>query len=405
MDSRSWHQQSGSSSGGQSSRTTYTSSSSSYNNNNNGLFSTSSSSHNDGGHSISSFEGFPSFDTLSQPSFTSLTREENHGASGFDSKLKSLEDRGTTLAQKDQDRSAEWDKKMKEVQDRQEALAKEEKERAESYEQKLKDLQAREDELAKREEQERSSKADSDNGKGLMAAADNDMGSEEDAEKVQAKKEADIQRKLDDLKLTEQKVAADRAALDQSRTDLAAERKEFQQRVKEFEDAKSSAENDALQAKKNLEQRDKEMAAEQKAFQKRVKEFEDARSSAEHVASQAKKNLEQQQKAAQNQTPSTPKKTTPATKQHECRCTDGVSEADLQKKQRENAKLEQRLAKLEKQLSQMCAASIISERSPKAEGTTKSTVFSNGTGTAGCGYKHYTPPRKLNRKLIGMVYE
>ena len=319
--------------------------------------------------------------------------------------MKSLEDRGTTLAQKDQDRSAEWDKKMKEVQDRQEALAKEEKERAESYEQKLKDLQAREDELAKREEQERTSKADSDNGKGLMAVADNDMGSEEDAEKVQAKKEAHIQRKLDDLKLTEQKVAADRAALDQSRTDLAAERKEFQQRVKEFEDAKSSAENDALQAKKNLEQRDKEMAAEQKAFQKRVKEFEDARSSAEHVASQAKKNLEQQQKAAQNQTPSTPKKATPATKQHECRCTDGVSEADLQKKQRENAKLEQRLAKLEKQLSQMCAASIISERSPKAEGTTKSTVFSNGTGTAGCGYKHYTPPRKLNRKLIGMVYE
>jgi hypothetical protein len=23
----------------------------------------------------------------------------------------------------------------------------------------------------------------------------------------------------------------------------------------------------------------------------------------------------------------------------------------------------------------------------------------------GCGYKHYKPPRKLNRKVIGLVYE
>jgi hypothetical protein len=67
--------------------------------------------------------------------------------------------------------------------------------------------------------------------------------------------------------------------------------------------------------------------------------------------------------------------------------------------------LEQRLAKLEKQLSQMCAASILSEKTSKANGMAGSTVFSKGTGTAGCGYKHYKPPRKLNRKLIGMVYE
>jgi cell division septum initiation protein DivIVA len=137
-----------------------------------------------------------------------------------------------------------------------------------------------------------------------------------------------------------------------------------------------------------------------------VKDFEDARSSAEHVASQAQKTLEQQQKALENQMSSAQKKTTPAKKQHECHCTDGgVSEADLQKKQRENAKLEQRLAKLEKQLSQMCAASILSEKTSNANGMARSTVFSKGTGTAGCGYKHYKPPRKLNKKLIGMVYE
>jgi DNA repair exonuclease SbcCD ATPase subunit len=322
------------------------------------------------------------------------------------------------------------------VQDRQEALVKEEKERAESYEQKLKDLQAREEKLAKREEQDRSSNAATDDGKGAE---------EDDTSGEQAKKEADIQGKLDDLRLTEQKVAADRAALDKLSTDLAAERKEFQQRVKEFEDAKLSAENDALQAKKNLEQQDEEMAAERKefqqrvkefedaklvaendalqakknleqrdkemvverkGFQQRVKEFEDARSSAEAVASQAKKSLEQRQKELENQMTPAQKKTTPETKQRDCHCIDGgVSEADLQRKQRENARLEQRLAKLEKQLSQMCAASILSEKTSKANGMAGSTVFSKGTGTAGCGYKHYKPPRKLNRKLIGMVYE
>jgi len=393
MDSRSWQQQSGTSSsgGGQSSRTTYTSSSSSYNNND-GHQSTSSSSHNNGSHRFSSFEGFPSFDSLSQPSFTSLTRQESHSGSGIDSQLKSLQDRGTAVAQKDQDRSAEWDRKMKEVQDRQEAFAKEEKERAESYERRLKDLQAREDELAKREEQERSSKVVADDQKGAA---------EEAASGEQAKKEAEIQRKLDDLKLIEQKVAADCAALDKSRTDLAAERKEFQQRVKEFEDAKSSAENDALQAKKNLEQREKEMVAERKEFEQRVKEFEDTKSSAENLTSQAKKSLEQRPKDLGNQTSTTPRKHTPATKQHECHCADAVSDADLQKKQRENAQLEQRLARLEKQLSHLSAASLISERASKA----RSTIFSTGEGSMGCGYKHYKPPRKLNRKLIGMVYE
>jgi hypothetical protein len=67
--------------------------------------------------------------------------------------------------------------------------------------------------------------------------------------------------------------------------------------------------------------------------------------------------------------------------------------------------LEQRLARLEKALSQMSAASIISEGKLKGNGAARSAVFSSGEGSMGCGYKHYKPPRKLNRKLIGMVYE
>jgi len=242
---------------------------------------------------------------------------------------------------------------MKEVQDRQDALVQEEKERAENYERRMKDLQAREEKLAEREKQDISSKA----------AADDGERSQKDASNAHARKEADIQHKLDDLKLTEQKVAADRAALDKSRTDLAAERKEFQQRVKEFEDAKSSAEQDALRAKKTLEQRQAE-------FEKQT-------------------------------SPAQEKKPTSATNQ--CLCDSngvgGTSEAELQRKQRENANLEKRLAKLEKQISQIYIASKASDETSKVYGPT------NGLGATGCGYKHYKPPRKLNRKLVAMVYE
>jgi DNA repair exonuclease SbcCD ATPase subunit len=136
-----------------------------------------------------------------------------------------------------------------------------------------------------------------------------------------------------------------------------------------------------------------------------VKEFEDAKSSAENITSQAKKALEQRQKEFENQMSSAQKKTTPAKKERDCHCGGGTSEAELQKKQRENAKLEQRLARLEKALSQMSAASIISEGKLKGNGAARSAVFSSGEGSMGCGYKHYKPPRKLNKKLIGMVYE
>lgn len=266
----------------------------------------------------------------------------------FDSKLKALEDREAVLTKKDEDRSAEWDKKMKELQDRQESSAKDEKDRAATYDKKLKDLQAREDELAKKEEQ-------------AKGKADKSIG---DAGKDQAGKDVDTQRKLDDLKSTEQKVAADRAALEKSKNDLAAKEKEFQQRQKEFEDQKSAAQQDAVQAKKDLEQRQNE---------------------------------------AQSQKPSAGKKASKDTNGSTTNDSNGSPGADLQKKQRENVNLEQRLAKLEDQLAKMSSSNSQNEK-PQINGTAKSPA-PNGTGSTGCGYRHYKPPRKLNRKLIGMVYE
>lgn len=243
------------------------------------------------------------------------------------------------MTQKDNDRSAEWDKKMKELQERQEASAKDEKERSATYDKKLKDLQAREDQLAK----------------GKQGG---------NAGKEQSGKDADAQRKLDDLKSTEQKIAADRAALEKSKNDLAAKEKEFQQRQKEFEDQKVTAQQDAAQAKKDLESRQKEVDGQ--------------KSSAG-------------EKTSQDTSASTPNGS------------NGSAEADLQKKQRENANLEQRLAKLEDQLAQMSASGGRAEK-PQANGAPKGST-TNGSGPTGCGYKHYKPPRKLNRELLGYVYK
>ena len=58
--------------------------------------------------------------------------------------------------------------------------------------------------------------------------------------------------------------------------------------------------------------------------------------------------------------------------------------------------MEKRLAKLEDQLSHMSASGGQLGHS-KANGTVSK-------GTEGCGYRHYKPPRKLNRKVIGFVY-
>lgn len=237
---------------------------------------------------------------------------------------------------------------MKDVQERQDALAQEEKDRAESYEKKLQELQAREAELAKKEDQKSVEGGSSEANK--PGEGDDKADAEKEAER---KQEADIQRKLDDLKTTEQQIAADRASLGKSKADFTAKLEWFQQRQKSFEDQKSSAQHDALQAKKDLEQRHREID-----FQKPP----------------ASRKVSQHHQHNQNRT----------------------QDSDLEKKQRENADLEKRLAKLEDQLANMSAPDCQSGHS-KVNGT-------GSKGAEGCGYRHYKPPRKLNRKVIGFVY-
>jgi len=280
------------------------------------------------------------------------------------------------LTQKDNERSAEWDKKMKEVQERQDALAKEEKERAESYEKRLQELQSREAEVAKKEEQQKSR-----GGNSSEAAKPSEDDKKAQAEK-EKEKEAEIQRKLDDLKSTEQKIAADRASLGKSKADFTAKLEWFQKLQKSFEDEKSSAQHDAVQAKKDLEQRYKEVDGQKSSAGKKVSYEQDAA------------------KASQNGQNGTASKKSPQDQNTAKAGQNGQNgtqiDDDLQRKQRENADLEKRLAKLEDQLAHMSASEGKSEKL-KVNGTASK-------GAEGCGYKHYKPPRKLNRKVIGIVY-
>jgi chromosome segregation ATPase len=177
-------------------------------------------------------------------------------------------------------------------------------------------------------------------------------GESDDNAQAEKDQEADIQRQLDDLKSTEQKIAADRASLGKSKADFTAKLEWFQQRQKSFEDQKSSAQHDAMQAKKDLEQYYREIDFQKPPGSRRVS----------------------QQYSSQN----------------------GIRDSDLQKKERENADLEKRLAKLEDQLAHMSTSGGQSEH-PKVNGTVSK-------GTEDCGYRHYKPPRKLNRKVIGFVY-
>jgi DNA repair exonuclease SbcCD ATPase subunit len=258
-----------------------------------------------------------------------------------------LEDRENTLTQKDNDRSAEWEKKMKEVQERQDALAQEEKDRAESYEKKLQELQSREAELAKKEEQKSPESGSSEADK--PSESDDKAHAEKEAEREH---EADIQRKLDDLKSTEQKIAADRASLGKSKADFTEKLEWFRQRQKSFEDQKSSAQHDAIQARKNLEQRHREVEGQVSPGSKKASQHQNSQN--------------------------------------------GIQDGDVERKERENAELEKRLAKLEDQLAHMSAST------GKAENTKVNGAGSKGV--EGCGYRHYKPPRKINKKVIGFVY-
>jgi hypothetical protein len=263
---------------------------------------------------------------------SALAQKETDRSTDVEAKLKASEERENALTQKETDRSAEWDEKMKAVKEREASSAQEEEKRTASYDERLKDLQDREAALAKREEEARAP----DGGSDSDGKANDD--------EAQAKRESEIQQKLDELSSSEQKLASDQAALERSKSDVTAREKELRQRQKEFEDQKAPAKKEAS---KNSSQ------------------------------------------AGQN----------------------GASASDkaaLEKKQRDNAALEQRLAKLEDRLAQMNRAADAASDKPQANG--KVSGKTNGTApvdeqSSGCGYKHYKPPRKLNRRVIGIVYQ
>jgi hypothetical protein len=257
---------------------------------------------------------------------SALAKKETDLSAEHDEKTKALEERDHALQQKDTDRSAEWDEKMKTLKEREASSAQEEEERTASYDKKLKELQDREAALAKREEELNASNGGSDKG---STSTDDD---------AQAKRESDMQRKLDELSSVEQKLASDRAALEKSKSDVMAREKELRQRQKEFEDQKASAKQEA--AKKS---------------------------------SQSGQNGEAESKSA------------------------------LEKKQQDNAALEQRLAKLEDRFAQMKKSPDVASDKSKANG--KVNGKANGSESPGCGYKHYKPPRKLNKRVIGIVYQ
>jgi colicin import membrane protein len=273
------------------------------------------------------FDTDVSFNPLTSVADGKETKQSDTKQADYDKKVKALDERDHALASKEQARSTEWDDKMKDLQERQAKSAREEEERTASYDRKLKDLQDREAALSRQKEEDKLS---------------NDKTSEDknpNDNEAQAQREADLQRKLDDLSSAEQKLAFDRAALQKSQRDLEKREKDIAQLQKELEASKTS---DAPKPSPNA-----------------------------HTTS------------------------------------DKDAEQRLEKTQKHNASLEQRLVKLEDQLSKMGKSpEKQSDGKPQTNGTVNAPKPSKAdAGLPGCGYKHYKPPRKLNRKLIGMVYE
>ena len=273
------------------------------------------------------FDTNASFNPLTSVVDENETKQPDAKQIDYDKKLKALEERDNALAEKEQARSTEWDHKMKDLQDRQAKSVREEEERTASYDRKLKDLQDREAALSQQKEE---------------AKPSNDKTSEHNKSndnEAQAQREADLQRKIDDLSSAEQKLTFDRAALQKSQFDLEKRERDVARLQKELEASKTSE--------------------------------------------------------APN----------PSTNAHTI--SDKSAEQRLEKTQKDNASLEERLAKLEDQLTRMGKSS---EKQSNGKPQTNRTANPPKPGkvdaaSPGCGYKHYKPPRKLNRKLIGMVYE
>lgn len=283
-----------------------------------------------------------------------LAKAEQDRAASFDAKVKALEDRESALAQKDSDRSAELDKMMGDLQSQRESSTQAGEERAASLEHKSRGLQARELRLAEREQE-------------AEAHLASHHKSDEANRNAQAQQGVDLQRKIDALMVSERSIAADRAALHKSKADFAAQEKDLQQGRRELEDQRSAAERDLSVARIALEQE--------------REEFESQKLSA---ANEAKACTCEHASGGQD---------------------DSWNGTISGKKQLDNVKLEQRLVKLERKLVLISAPSATRTEETLTNGPVKGTAADGVGGASECGHKHYKPPRKLNRKLIGMIYE
>jgi hypothetical protein len=324
---------------------------------------------------------------------------------------------------------------MKEVQNRQASSAEEEEKRTSSYDQKLKDLQAREDALSQREEQAKTSMEKSD---------DDNAGKAKDLEQ----READVQRKLDSISSAEKKVEADRAALQKSQSDLEQREKDIDQREEALEESDGSktpdtafngdtpsdeSGKDELAAERTaLEKLQNHLAEREKAISQREKDLEKSNAAkpsaattngdtasdrsgeqklaADRAALQKSQNdlakrekaVSQREKALESSNGSK----TPNGFSNGDAASDKSTDQRLKKTRQDNANLEQRLAKLEDQLSKMAKPSQKAPGKPQTNDKASAPMPSTTSADPpGCGYKHYKPPRKLNKKLIGMIYE
>ncbi|GAB7335653.1 hypothetical protein MBLNU13_g07967t1 [Cladosporium sp. NU13] len=136
-------------------------------------------------------------------------------------------------------------------------------------------------------------------------------------------------------------------------------------------------------------------------MQQGQKALEDKKATDERDLSVARMVLKQEREEFESQKASAANEVKACTRKH---ASDGLNEGAIEKMQLDNVKLEQRLTKFEYKLALMNTPAAKGMRQPHTNGPVKGSA-ANGVGATGCGHKHYKPPRKFNRKVVGMVYE
>ncbi|KAL1587724.1 hypothetical protein WHR41_03549 [Cladosporium halotolerans] len=256
---------------------------------------------------------------------------------------------------------ADLDSKLKALEEREAALAKKDKEQSAEWEKKMKNAQDGQAALAKKDK-DQSAEWDK-----KMKDLQNRQASAVSEEKQRTddynKKLKELQAREDELAKKEQQAKSSKGATGD----------------KSDKDDQTKKDADIQRKLDNLKSAEQKIAADRAALSK-----------AKTDLAAKEKDLEQRRKKLEDRKPTNGQ--------------NGSAESDLQKKQRDNAQLEKRLARLEDQLANMNGSSDAEADKPQVNGTSNGSA-SKGAGSAGCGFKHYKPPRKINRKVVGLLYE